>query len=1095
MVSARLAVIAPPPAKFSGDNPLSAYAGSVSPPPPASSLRLPLGAVGAALILLGLLFVFGVPGVAALPRGMTLMTVATALAFVVGGLGFLCCTFAVPLGVRMAGLVLVVAGVVGTLLGLTGAIDPLQDPAGLASPATGLSFALFGAALLCMVRARPRLVTVVYCASLLLAASGFALLEHATGMRSTSSWWRYSSMPLHTAAGLAAAALTLFAWTVNALRQGERTVARSIPFFAAAGTTVLVLGAMLLATNEHRRETSQSLIVVLELKAAITRYVTAMSRMDTTTRNFLLSGDEKYLQFGQTYRDEVRAAIETLARLEEDNPTQAALVKTLPALSARKFASNDDQIRAMREQGQAVAVKALLNEPPDILKGMRSINEALTTDTERRLARLRTEAAANEQTVRIGLLCGLLLTSGLLAIAFTSLSRAQIGLQTANNELESRVLALAASEERFRQAFETAGIGIALVGIDGRWLRVNRTLAEALGYTESELLMRTFQDITHKDDLEADLEHVGELLDDKRRSYQMEKRYYRRDGQIVWMRLSASLVRDLHGHPLHFVSHLEDITDRKNLEVSLAAARDQALEGSRMKSEFLATMSHEIRTPMNGVIGMTSLLRDTPLTATQGEYVRTIESSGEALLAIINDILDYSKIEAGRIELEVTSFDLRESIEDALDLFAAKAMEKKLELLYLMGPEVPAEVEGDATRLRQILVNLVGNAIKFTDKGEVIVTVEAEPINGRTRLHFGIKDTGIGIPPEGMSRLFKSFSQVDASTTRRFGGTGLGLAISRRLAELMGGTMWAESTPGEGATFHFTAMVDARPQLVHHSLQRSHPDLKGKKLLVVDDHEPNRRFVCTLAVAWGMTVREAATAREALQLLDQDTACDLAVLDMHMPEMDGAQLAAEIHRRPACAQLPLLLLTSLGERPRSPEFRLCMAKPIRAASLFKSIRECLQAEPKRAALPPAPPTYDSTLGRRCPLRILIAEDNPVNQKVANLMLRRLGYQAVTVANGLEVLTALQQQEFDFILMDIEMPELDGCEATRRIRAANGNATSPWIVALTAGVMQHDRERVFAAGLNDYLAKPVHSDALSAALVKGYVALNLGKETT
>lgn len=382
----------------------------------------------------------------------------------------------------------------------------------------------------------------------------------------------------------------------------------------------------------------------------------------------------------------------------------------------------------------------------------------------------------------------------------------------ANAIARTRTAELAASEERLRHAFEFAGIGMALMGLDGRLLRVNPALCEIVGYSEGKLLQKRFQEVTHPDDVAADVALLQQLVEGRRRSYQLEKRCLHRDGQNVWVRLTVSLVRDVQGVPLHAVAQVEDITERKRLEDNLATARDRAMEDSRLKSEFLATMIQEIRAPTNDVIQTTALLRQTALAAAQADYVRTLEFSGEALQTIINDILDYSKIEAGEIALEIAPFDLRQSVNGALALFAERASAKQLKLEAMVASRVPLRAAGDERRLRHILVNLLSNAIKFTQAGEVRLNLTAEALDattGRQRLKFAVRDTGIGIAAHDMGRLFQSFSRVDAPT-RRLGGTGLGLAISKRLAELMGGTMWAESEPGRGSTFHFTIVVEPR---------------------------------------------------------------------------------------------------------------------------------------------------------------------------------------------------------------------------------------------------------------------------------------------
>jgi CheY-like chemotaxis protein len=491
------------------------------------------------------------------------------------------------------------------------------------------------------------------------------------------------------------------------------------------------------------------------------------------------------------------------------------------------------------------------------------------------------------------------------------------------------------------------------------------------------------------------------------------------------------------------------------------------------------------------VIGMAALLRDTPLSPVQADYLRTIESSGESLLTIINDILDYSKIEAGRIDLDVTEFALRPVIEDAFDLFAARAMEKKIELAYLIDAGVPPRIMADVTRLRQILVNLVSNALKFTTVGEVRLTVESESMDGRWRLKFAVKDTGIGIPPEGMERLFKSFSQVDASTTRRFGGTGLGLAISRRLAELMDGAMWAESRVGEGSTFYFTIMVDVATgggeALV------ADMELGGRHLLVFDENATNRRVLSKLARSWGMTVVETASAAEALAVLTK-AECDLAVMDADLPEVAAGELCRAIRALPHGGALPLVLLTTPGRSSHASDFVRTVAKPIEAEALRKAIVAALNPQPVtiRSRAPFAPASHDPQLASRYPLRLLVAEDNIVNQRVATLLLRRLGYEPVMATNGLEAVAAAA--DCDVILMDVEMPRMDGREAAQRIRAACNSKTRPWIVALTAGAMQGDRERALKSGMNDFLTKPIRPAALAAALERAHAALGAMKKT-
>jgi PAS domain S-box-containing protein len=662
----------------------------------------------------------------------------------------------------------------------------------------------------------------------------------------------------------------------------------------------------------------------------------------------------------------------------------------------------------------------------------------------------------------------------------------------------------AAAEKQYKTIFENANEGIFRATPLGNILMANQTLAAIFDYYSPEELIGNATNIktmfaspAKRRELVLELERHGSCAN-------CEAQLYKKDGQtIVDVSINAYATRNDQGEILYLDGMLTDITARKKAE-EMRVARDAAESASLAKSEFLANMSHEIRTPMNGIIGMTGLLLDTKLRPAQREFTETIRTSADALMAIINDILDFSKIEAGKLDLEELNFDLRHTLEDTSDILGLRAQQKGLELICQVDPQVPSLLVGDPGRLRQMIINLTSNAIKFTAEGEVSIIVSfQEDLGAEVILRFTVKDTGIGIPLTLHPSLFSPFTQADSSTTRKYGGTGLGLSISKQLAEMMGGDIGVKSNPDQGATFWFTARFRKQSPTNHDPLKKSQGtlDLSDYRLLAVDDSATNRFYLKKVAEAWGCrNFAEAANGRTALEILRAAALAgqpyDLVVLDMQMPGMSGETLGTAIKQDPALRAAKLIMMTSVGNRGdaarlKAKGFAAYLTKPVKETLLKRCLENVVHGQqspdPRAGALITRHSLAET--GRR-EIRILVAEDNVINQKVTMAILDRLGYRAEIAANGIEALESLQNMPFDLIIMDCEMPEIDGYEATRRIRAWKDSSDEILrrkgklpIIAMTAHALEGERQKCLAVGMDDFLSKPVRPRNLAEMIKK------------
>jgi PAS domain S-box-containing protein len=666
-------------------------------------------------------------------------------------------------------------------------------------------------------------------------------------------------------------------------------------------------------------------------------------------------------------------------------------------------------------------------------------------------------------------------------IAMISALGAQIGQFMERRQAER---ALRDSEAIYHSLVETLPLNVFRKDLQGRFTFANQLfckttgkgLAELLGKTDYDFYPPSLAEKYRQDDQRVAAEKI--VLD-------TVEEHHKPSGENIYVQVIKTPVYDSHGKVVGTQAIFWDVSVRKRAEEEMQKAKEAAESANRAKTFFLANMSHEIRTPMNAIIGMTELVLETELTIEQREYLELVKKSADSLLSVINDILDFSKVEAGRLELDRTSFSLRDYLGDTLNTLAPRAYQKSLELACHVAPDVPEDLVGDSQRLGQILLNLVGNSLKFTERGEVVVDVECDvQAEMSVLLHFAVRDTGIGVPADKQQLIFDAFAQADSSTTRRFGGTGLGLAIVKRLVEIMGGRIWLESEPAAGSTFHFTARFDleqgapAKPALIGGGV------IQGLPVLAVDDNATNRRILEETLAHWQMMPTLMSSAPAALAALqaarNAGRPFPLVLIDGHMPDIDGYQLAEQIRKEPGLEQTTLLMLTSggqPGDAARRQELRIdgYLTKPVKQADLWKAIMRALGMPLEQDEPPDAARTH-AVKGRR--LRVLLAEDNLVNQKLATRLLERRGHRVTAVVNGREVLDHLDHGDYDLVLMDVQMPEMDGFETTAAIRKREKTAGGHLpIVAMTAYAMKGDRERCLGAGMDRYVSKPIRAQEL------------------